>query len=126
MLNKKGANMKPTNGRYFYTQKLLKRDGNKCCGCGMKHQQHGQAIEADHIYSNAWLKSQGREEDAKLNKKNLGNFQLLCRTCNLIKRAVCFDARYRLKNFKGRISEKNVIKNQQDFTRLIGEIKENA
>lgn len=126
MLNKKGDNMKHTCGFYYNMERLLKRDKKRCCGCGMKHRQHGQLLEADHIYTRSRLKAEGREDEINFTKKNLHNFQLLCRRCNVSKREVCFDARYRLKNFKGRISEKNILKNQLDFDRLILEAKENA
>jgi len=107
-------------------QKLLKKDKNRCCGCGMKHNTWGMALEADHIYSKSQLKAEGREDEINFNRKNFHNFQLLCRTCNLTKGNVCFDARYRLKSFKGRISQKTCLKNKLDFARLIRETKENA
>jgi len=110
----------------YLLKKLLERDKNRCCGCGMKHQQHGQNLEADHVYSKAQLKAEGREDEINFNNKNLHNFQLLCRRCNLSKRETCFDARYRLADFKGRISEKNILKNQLDFDSILREIKENA
>jgi len=126
MLNKKGANMKNKCGQHYLFEKLLKRDGKRCCGCGMKHQQHGQKLEADHIYSRSQLKAEDRENEINFNNKNLHNFQLLCRRCNLSKRETCFDARYRLKNFKGRLSEKNILKNQLDFDSILREIRESA
>ena len=126
MLNKKGDNMKNKPTYPYLLKKLLERDKNRCCGCGMKHQQHGQNLEADHVYSKAQLKAEGREDEINFNNKNLHNFQLLCRRCNLSKRETCFDARYRLADFKGRISEKNILKNQLDFDSILREIKENA
>ena len=96
--------MKHICGSYYNMERLLKRDKKRCCGCGMKHQQHGQNLEADHVYSKAQLRAEGREDEISFTKKNLHNFQLLCRRCNVSKREVCFDARYRLKNFKGRIT----------------------
>jgi len=126
MLNKKGDNMKHRCGQDYLFEKLLKKDKNRCCGCGMKHNTWGMALEADHIYSKSQLKAEGREDEINFNRKNFHNFQLLCRTCNLTKGNVCFDARYRLKSFKGRISQKTCLKNKLDFARLIRETKENA
>ena len=126
MLNKKGDNMKKKTNWYYLREKLLKRDGKKCCGCGFIHTTFGQALEADHIYSKSQLKAEGREDEINLNNKNLHNFQLLCRTCNLIKSKVCLDARYRLKSFKGRLAQKTVTKNQLDFAELVRATKENA
>jgi 5-methylcytosine-specific restriction endonuclease McrA len=126
MLNKKGDNMKHKCGQDYLFERLLKKDKRRCCGCGFKHGKWGMQLEADHVYTRSQLKKEGREDEINFNNKNFHNFQLLCRTCNVMKGNVCFDARYRLKNFKGRLSEKTVIKNKLDFATLIGRIKENA